>query len=68
MISFILCAYAGMVERIFSEMEKKREEEAWNKWDKYEDMRNDMGVVKTTTPIPKSRKRKYHSHKKHSLK
>lgn len=65
----ILLLYGKIVNDAIPLWVKRKEEKDWDKWEHYEDIREDMlGEGGTNlTPVPKKFRKKINPHKKHAV-
>lgn len=67
MITLMLGIFVKFLEKEYPEWIQLRDQQTWSQWEEYEQMRKEMGVTVTTTPIPKKNWKKINPRKKHGV-
>ena len=65
MISLISGIYANLLMKQRKKLKAKKEADDWDRWEEYEDMRNDMHHKVSIEPIQKRKARSKNTRPKH---
>lgn len=67
-MGLLLTIYAGLIDHYTKKWEAEKEEQKWENFDNYEDIRTELGVTDGNVraiPRKKNQKRNHPSHHKH---